>query len=115
MLPYSDEMTFVQRMYNAYVTVYDWIIRRFVFLPAEAALVKKHFSHLEPLPTLDELIHNVSLNFVNTHRALSPPRPSMPGEQTYALLHLSKWIQLSQIQIELSKWATSLISFIKEP
>lgn len=82
MLPYSDEMTFIQRMYNTYVTVYDWIIRRFVYIPAEEALVKKHFSHLEPLPALDELIHSVSLNFVNTHRALSPPRPSMPGEET---------------------------------
>lgn len=82
MLPYSDDMTFIQRMYNTYVTVYEWIIRRFMYIPAEEALVKKHFSHLEPLPSLDELIHNVSLNFVNTHRALAPPRPSMPGEET---------------------------------
>lgn len=79
MLPYSDDMTFVQRIYNAVVTIYDWILRRFVYIPAEEALAKKHFSHLEPLPSLDELVHNVSLNFVNTHRALTPPRPSMPG------------------------------------
>lgn len=79
MLPYSDDMTFAQRMYNAVVTAYDWIVRRFVYIPAEEALVKKHFSHLEPLPSLDELVHNVSLNFVNTHRALAPPRPAMPG------------------------------------
>lgn len=80
MLPYSDNMTFDQRLYNLLVTAYDYFIRRFVYIPAEEALAKKHFSHLEPLPTLDELIRNVSLNFVNTHRALSSPRPSMPGK-----------------------------------
>lgn len=79
MLPYSDNMTFGQRLYNTFVTAYDWIFRRFVYIPAEEALVKKYFSHLEPLPSLDDLIHNVSLNFVNTHRALAPPRSSMPG------------------------------------
>lgn len=80
MLPYSDDMTFAQRLYNTCVTVYDWLIRQFLYLPAEEALVKKYFSHLEPLPLLNDLVHNVSLNFVNTHRALSPPRSAMPGE-----------------------------------
>lgn len=79
MLPYSDNMTFYERFYNAALSAYDWYLRKFDYLPKEEALAKKYFSHLEPLPSLDELIRSVSVNFVNTHRALAPPRPAMPG------------------------------------
>lgn len=79
MLPYSDDMTFYQRWYNVMLSAYDWYIRRYSYIPAEEALIQKYFAHLEPLPSLDDLTQSVSLNFVNTHRALTPPRPAMPG------------------------------------
>lgn len=79
MLPYSDDMTFYQRCYNAFLTLYDWYIRRYSYIPAEEALTKKYFTHLEPLPSIDDLTRSVSVNFVNTHRALTQPRPAMPG------------------------------------
>lgn len=82
MLPYTDNMSFFERWHNAIISFYDEIIRRFVYLPAEQKLTKKYFSHLEPLPSLNELLKSISVMFVNTHRALSPPRPAMPGEYT---------------------------------
>lgn len=84
MLPYSDDMSFYERYYNTMLSAYNWIVRRLYYIPSEEMLAKKYFSHLEPLPSLDELIRNVSVVFVNAHRAISPPRPTMPGSPTYS-------------------------------
>lgn len=75
---YTDKMTFLQRWYNTIVSIYDWILRLTVHLPAHNAIVKKHFAHLEPLPSIEDLVKNVSIILVNAHRSILPPRPSMP-------------------------------------
>lgn len=72
-------MSFTERWYNTIVTVYDWIIRHTVYLPSERELVNKHFAHLAPLPPLDDIIRNVSMILINSHRAIAPARPSMPS------------------------------------
>ncbi|XP_031639846.1 UDP-glucuronosyltransferase 1-10-like [Contarinia nasturtii] len=79
MLPYTDNMSFFERWHNAAISVYDAIIREWLYIPAEEKLTKKYFAHLEPLPSLNDLLNSISVMFVNTHRALSPPRPAMPG------------------------------------
>lgn len=78
-MPYSDRMSFTERWYNTVLTAYDWFVRHFDYLPAEEATARKYFAHLAPLPPLDDLLRNISLTLVNSHRALSPPRPSMPS------------------------------------
>lgn len=90
MLPYTDQMSFSQRLYNIAVSTYDLIVRYFYYLPAEEALAKKYFAHLAPLPSLDELTKSISVTFVNNHRALSPPRPAMPG--TFNYFRLTIWL-----------------------
>lgn len=72
-------MSFYERWYNAMLSMCDWIIRRQFHIPGENALAKKYFAHLEPLPSIDDLMHSVSVVLVNTHRALSPARATMPG------------------------------------
>ncbi|XP_031639549.1 UDP-glucuronosyltransferase 2B1-like [Contarinia nasturtii] len=79
MLPFSDNMTFYERFLNLILNAYDWAVRRYQFIPTEEEYVQKYFAHLAPLPSIDELHKNVSLVLVNSHRALSPPRPSMPS------------------------------------
>lgn len=82
MLPYTDKMSFSQRLYNAAVSTYDLILRHWYYLPSEEAIAKKYFAHLAPLPSIDELTKSISVTFVNNHRALSPARPAMPGITT---------------------------------
>lgn len=72
-------MSFYERWYNTMLSICDWLIRRIFHIPGENALAKKYFSHLEPLPSIDDLMHSVSAVLVNTHRALSPARATMPG------------------------------------
>lgn len=72
-------MDFSERWYNAMLSLYEYILHRHIHIPAQTELVKRHFGDLEPLPSIDELRKNISLIFVNAHRAITYPRPSMPG------------------------------------
>lgn len=80
-LPFTDQMTFYQRWYNTLVNIYDWYVRNYVFLPAETEYAQKYFGHLGPLPSINDLIRNISMVLVNTHRAIFPPRASMPSKE----------------------------------
>lgn len=72
-------MSFIERWYNALVSIADWTIRRWITIPAHNRIARKHFGHLGyDIPTIDELHQNVSIIFVNSHRSLAPPRPSLP-------------------------------------
>lgn len=72
-------MTFLERWYSAVIIAYDWFIWNFIYYPIQEGLANKYFAHLGPLPPLSALIRNVSLTLVNSHRAIAPPRPSMPS------------------------------------
>lgn len=74
---FSDNMSFTERWYNTIIGLYDWMIRYFVHNPLQDKLAKKYFAHLEPLPSIDDLLKSRSIIFVNLHRAISIPRPSM--------------------------------------
>lgn len=105
-LSYTDNMSFSQRWYNTIVSAYDWFCRRYEHLPGQNELIKKHFAHLEPLPSVDDLINNVSLILVNSHRSVSPPRPAMPGvyldKPFHELPHLPFKIFRSSTSVELT-------------
>lgn len=79
MLSYSDNMSFFERWYSAMFSTIDYFMRRFAHLPRQTEVAQKHFSHLAPLPTLDELLKNISVILVYTHRSVSYPRPAMPN------------------------------------
>lgn len=78
-MPYSDNMSFTERWYNTLLVLYDWFVHDYIYLPTEEATAEKSFAQLAPLPSLSDLKHNISLTLINSHRALSPPRPSMPS------------------------------------
>lgn len=80
MLDFSDQMTFYERLYNVALSTMDSILlRRFMHLPRQTAVAQKYFGNLAPLPSLDSLSKNISMTLVYTHRAISFPRPAMPG------------------------------------
>lgn len=78
-LTYSDNMTFSERWFNTALSVFDWILRRWIAMPGHNAIAKKHFGHLGNIPSIDELHRNVSIIFVNNHRSIAPPRPLLPN------------------------------------
>lgn len=61
------------------LSIYDWVVREYLYIPLEEEVAKKYFAHLAPLPSLNDLMRNISVSFVNTNKAISPMRPAMPG------------------------------------
>lgn len=78
-LHYDDDMNFIERCHNTFVSTVDWLIRQYLHLPYQAEIAEKYFGSLAPLPSIDDLLKNVSLILVNTHRSVLTPRPAMPG------------------------------------
>lgn len=78
-VPYSDDMPFFERLSNTVISIGDWFIRRFIHLPTQDVIAQKYFGHLGKLPSMDDLIKNVSVTLINTHQSILPPRPSFPG------------------------------------
>lgn len=72
-------MSFTERWYNTALSLTDWIMRRWIVIPNYNELAKKHFGHLGDVPSIDELHRNVSITFVNSHRSLAAPRPTLPS------------------------------------
>lgn len=81
-------MSFYQRFYNTIVSFYDWFVREYRYLPTEEKFAQKFFGHIGPLPSVRELMLNVSMILVNTHRAIFPPRPTMPSIISIGGAHL---------------------------
>lgn len=77
---YDDNMNFFERAHNFMFSMFDVIVRRYFYMPAQDKLAQEHFSSLEgPLPSIFELEKSISMILVNNHFAMIKPRPLMPG------------------------------------
>lgn len=76
---YDDKMSFTERWYNSMLSMHEWIVRKFIYLPQQNRLAQKFFGHLGTIPTIEELTQNISLTLINTHNSVQVPRPSMPN------------------------------------
>ena len=80
-LPYTDDMTFSQRVYNTFITSYDSFFRRINYIRGQNNLAKKHFAKVivGEIPHVSEMEKRISVVLVNSHKAFDKPRPKMPG------------------------------------
>lgn len=80
-LPYVEDMTFKQRLYNTFITAYDAILRRSNYIRAQNKLAKKYFGKVieGEVPHVLEMERKISIVLVNSHKTLEKPRPKMPG------------------------------------
>lgn len=75
----TDDMSYYERFENTVLSVANWAIYKFSHLPLQTNIAHKYFGHLGKLPSLEDLMKNVSAILINSHRTLLPPRPTMPG------------------------------------
>lgn len=66
-LGFSNSMNFAQRLSNTLLNLMDEAYKRFVAYPHHDKLLHQH---LPLAPSLDELVQNISLIFVNAHASL---------------------------------------------
>uniref|UniRef100_A0A034VV73 UDP-glucuronosyltransferase n=1 Tax=Bactrocera dorsalis TaxID=27457 RepID=A0A034VV73_BACDO len=90
LLSHTDQMTFSQRAYNTYLSLYDAVMRRWYYMPKMQEMAERHFTgQVEgPLPHVRQLEKNISLMLINSHRSLDVPRPSMPGLVNVGGVHI---------------------------
>lgn len=79
-LNYGDQMTFMQRSYNVFISATDMIFRHFYYMRGQDKIALEHFKSLEgPLPSVYELEKSISMILINSHQSIWPPKPTMPG------------------------------------
>lgn len=92
LLDYEDNMNFVQRAYNVFLSTLDYAIREYYYLPKQNEIVKDFFGELEhqrgPLPSVQTLEKSISVILINSHPTLAKPRPSMVGLVDIAGAHI---------------------------
>lgn len=64
------------------------------------------FSLLGPLPHVNELVQNISLMLINSHRSLDAPRPGMPGLVSVGGIHIKPVTPLpAELQVPLTSYS----------
>ncbi|KAL7044777.1 hypothetical protein ACKWTF_002044 [Chironomus riparius] len=89
----TDKMSFMERLENIFVSLYDAIGRKLYYLPKMTELARKAFEKLENqqggrLPSVEQLEKRISVHLMNAHPAFSYPRPKMPGMVDIAGVHI---------------------------
>lgn len=87
-LPFTSQMTFVQRIANTLMASLDEIVMHF-YLPNQSDLYERAFPG-ENKPALLALRRNVSLVLLNSHFTLSHPRPYVPNMIEIGGIHINR-------------------------
>lgn len=97
-LPYSDEMTFLQRVTNTVVSTVLNVLATTIIFPSHAALVKQQFPNA---PSFQKMLYNISLTLVNAHYSIvETPRPYQPNVIPIGGFH----VQTQDITEELKRY-----------
>lgn len=46
LLPYGDDMSYTERVYNVILSLYSWWLRSWVMLERQNEIAHRHFAHL---------------------------------------------------------------------
>lgn len=95
MLPFTDHMTFLQRMINFMLHNFILYYRTFHHLPIMDNIVQKYFGNSAPLPS--EIEKNISLVMTNTHFSLDYPRPLVPAMIPVGGMHITSGRELPTV------------------
>ncbi|XP_075218155.1 UDP-glycosyltransferase UGT5-like [Lycorma delicatula] len=97
-LPYRDKMTFWERSYNLYLTIYCHYILEYNLKPMHENHIQ-HFGNIKH--TAEELEYSKSLLIVSSDLAIGYPKPVQPNTIYVGPMHITKSESLPQ---DLLKW-----------
>lgn len=95
LMDYSDQLSFVERVENTLVTLFQRFYYNFVTDVQANALARKYFG--PDMPSLRSIVYNTSIMMVNTHFSLNLPRPFVPGIIEVGGIHIGKVKKLPQV------------------
>ncbi|XP_049958524.1 UDP-glucosyltransferase 2-like [Schistocerca serialis cubense] len=99
-LPYSDHMTFWQRLYSTYFWLYLNYVWFYVVLPRHDKLQKQYFG--PEVPSIYELERNFSFMILSNHFIENYPRPNLPNFIELTGLHVKP--ELEPLPKDIQEW-----------
>ena len=93
-LAYSNKMSFLERLHNAVLTTREILFNQFYNIPKHENIIKTYFPPYpgsSNIPSVSDMIKNISLVLINSHSCCSYPRPV-----SYTHLHLVYHISSSE-------------------
>ncbi|XP_039283417.1 UDP-glycosyltransferase UGT5 isoform X2 [Nilaparvata lugens] len=115
LLPYTHNMALHERFHNSLLNFVTLLATTAYQLPNQQELVDRYFTEsfkqnsIEPI-SLNQLVKEVDLVFINRHPVLGFPRPHIPNVIDIAGLHLHKFDNNSNVDKELMKIMDDAIS-----
>ena len=85
---FTDKMTFVQRLGNIAMTIFEAVYMNIFYYPQQNEIYKASFP--DPKPSFDDAMKNVNLVLLNSHFTLSYPRPFVPNMIEVGGLHINR-------------------------
>uniref|UniRef100_A0A1B6IH48 UDP-glucuronosyltransferase n=1 Tax=Homalodisca liturata TaxID=320908 RepID=A0A1B6IH48_9HEMI len=73
----TDNMTFVERLFNFVSVICSLLLYHNYQLPAQDKILRENY--IQDAPSIGELVGNVSLYLINSHPAVEYPRPYTPN------------------------------------
>lgn len=91
LLPFTEEMSFTERVHNIIISSLDKLIRSTYYLPIQNGIAR-HFFKAEHkaglLPSVQEMEKQIAVTLFNSHPAMNTPLPSMPNHFLIGGVHL---------------------------
>jgi glucuronosyltransferase len=82
---FSDRMTFSERLLNGAANLFFKLLFQLYLEPLMSAVYREHLG--ADMPSYQQIHRNVSLIFMNSHFALTYPRPNFPDNVEVGGMH----------------------------
>nr|CAD7196729.1 unnamed protein product [Timema douglasi] len=96
-LPYSDRMTFFERMHSMFFLLWLKYYFYYTVIPTQDAIARRHFG--ESMPYLADLHFKPSMLFVTTDFIFHSPRPNVPAVVQLSGLHINSPKPLPKLRL----------------
>ncbi|CAH1398448.1 unnamed protein product [Nezara viridula] len=79
--PYTNRMSFLQRLHNFFINVLELCIHYYDYIPHQQALMDKYIRYpgYENRPSLLDMLRNTSLTLMDYHFSVGYPEPLLPN------------------------------------
>lgn len=100
----TDEMGFADRLKNTVAGAVQLYAENYWYLPKMTAIMDRYLTYArwESRPPLEQMLGNVSLTLVNSHHAVSVPRPYLPGVVDVGGMHIKPPRPLPEVRVHRS-------------
>lgn len=83
---FTDQMSFIERFQNFFILAITRVTEYVYYYPKHQALIDTHFG--KDYPSLYSMLSNISVTFLYTSLAMSPPQPLVPNMIPVGGIHL---------------------------